>query len=282
MTRPQFSFVKALNHELHVAEWGVKGNPPLVMWHGLARTGRDFDELAAALSDSYFVICPDTIGRGLSTWATDPAADYNIDVYANLAVALMDHYNMEQADWIGTSMGGMIGMYLAAGPFSNRLSSLIINDIGPEVPKAAIERIVQYVSEQPEFVRISDAETWLRKAYAPFGPASEEFWRRMTLSSLRRTDTGKITLHYDPQITQQFSSSQEVVSIWDVYNRITLPTHVIRGVDSDILTRETLVRMQNEGPRPEATQIAECGHAPTLSRAQDIQLIRQVLRNFQS
>ena len=281
MNGPQFSFVKALGHELHVTQWGTRNNPPLIMWHGLARTGRDFDELAAALSDRYFVICPDTIGRGLSSWSIDPKADYHIKHYARLAIALLDHYNMDQVAWIGTSMGGMIGMHLAAGSQANRLSCLIVNDIGPEVPKSAIARIAEYVSEQPVFDHISEAHEWLCTTYAPFGPASPEFWRRKTRTSIRRTDQGKITLHYDPTITQQFSPSKDANSSWDDYTKIDLPTHVIRGMNSDILTQGTLSRMQQEGPKPQATQIEGCGHAPTLSRPKDIQIVRNLLASLQ-
>ena len=273
----QFSFVHALGHEVHVTEWGTRNNPPLIMWHGLARTGRDFDELAAALSDRYFVICPDTIGRGLSSWSNDPKSDYCIDAYARLAVALLDHYDMNCVAWIGTSMGGAIGMHLAAGPDASRLSCLIVNDIGPEVPQSAIDRIVQYVCEPPVFEHITEAHAWLRNTYAPFGPANPEIWQRMTLASIRRTDQGKISLHYDPNITQQFLSSAGIKSTWSDYATITLPTHVIRGMSSDILTTKTLTRMQLEGPRPQVTQIPDCGHAPTLSRPKDIQMIRDIL-----
>jgi len=282
MNGPRFSFIQALGHELHVSEWGSRFNPAVIMWHGLARTGRDFDELAAALSDNYFVICPDTIGRGLSSWSSTPEADYTIDFYSNLAVALLDHYNMDMAAWIGTSMGGMIGMSLAAGQHASRLSCLVVNDIGPEVPKSATDRIVQYVSEQPVFETMGDAEAWLRSAYAPFGPANPIFWRRMVRTSVRRTDHGKITLHYDPNIIQQFSPTAGVVSSWTDYASIERPTHVIRGIHSDILTPNTLARMQQEGPKPSVTQIKGCGHAPTLSRPEDIQCVRQILTSLQS
>lgn len=281
MTGPGFSLIKLLDHELHVTEWGSRSNPPLVMWHGLARTGRDFDELAAGLSDEYFVICPDTIGRGLSSWSNDPSAEYQIDHYASLALAVLDHYEMDMVAWIGTSMGGVIGMHLAAGPAADRLSCLIINDIGPEVPAEAIERILLYAADLPVFDHVSDAEAWLCSVYASFGPASSAFWRRMSRTSIRRTDQGRITIHYDPKIIQQFSASTDDLSSWGSYARITLPTHVIRGEHSDILTREVLARMQLEGPKPKFTQIASCGHAPTLSRPDDIQLIRELLAGLQ-
>lgn len=175
----------------------------------------------------------------------------------------------------------MIGMHLAAGSHASRLSCLIVNDIGPEVPKSAIDRIVGYVSDLPVFDHISEADAWLCNTYAPFGPASPEFWRRMARTSIRHTDQGKITLHYDPEITQQFSPTQGVISSWSDYARIDLPTHVIRGIQSDILTPEILTKMQQVGPKPRATEIEGCGHAPTLSRPEDIQIVRELLTDLQ-
>ncbi|MVO18412.1 alpha/beta fold hydrolase [Parasedimentitalea huanghaiensis] len=281
MTAPLFSLVKTANHELHVTEWGDPENSPLVMWHGLARTGRDFDELAAALSDEYFVICPDTIGRGLSSWAPKSETAYRINTYADHAVALLDHYQMDRAAWVGTSMGGLIGMHLAAGASADRLSCLVINDIGPEVPQAAVDRIIRYAADLPEFDQLSEAEAWLRNTYAPFGPADDAFWRRMTRSSVRRTGQGRFTLHYDPEIIQQFAAYLDDLSTWDNYKKIKLPCHVIRGENSDLLTPDILARMQQEGPKPGATEFAGCGHAPTLSRKADIQLVRGLLKDLQ-
>ncbi|MWB76895.1 alpha/beta fold hydrolase [Pseudooceanicola sp. 216_PA32_1] len=276
MTAPRFSFVPVMDHEIHVTEWGDRSAPPLVMWHGLARTGRDFDELAQALSDEWFVICPDTIGRGLSSWSQNPEAEYSVEYYAGIAADLLDHYGFEQAAWLGTSMGGMIGMRLASGPHADRLSCLLINDIGPEVPDPAIRRILDYVGDLPDFAFASQAETWLRAVYAPFGPAPETFWRRMTRCSLRRRSDGRLTLHYDPRITVQFVASRDELTTWDRYARITTPTHLLRGRDSDILPAEIAALMQQRGPRPGMTEF-DCGHAPSLSRPEDIALVRSLL-----
>ena len=141
MIPPRFTLVPVMDHEIHVTEWGDPSYPALVMWHGLARTGRDFDELASALSDRYFVLCPDTIGRGLSSWASDPEAEYSVEFYAGIAADLLDHYGIQRTAWLGTSLGGMIGMRLASGPHADRLTCLILNDIGPEVPSEAVQRI---------------------------------------------------------------------------------------------------------------------------------------------
>lgn len=287
MNNPRFTFVPVLGHEIHVTEWGQRGNPPLVMWHGLARTGRDFDELAAALSESYFVICPDTIGRGLSSWSRNPTTDYHVGHYAEIALGLMDHYRMDTAAWLGTSMGGAIGMYLAAGASSDRISCLVLNDIGPEVPNDAIARIVQYVSDPPVFMSFYEADKWFCETYAPFGPASRDFCDRMTRSSLRRTSKGGLALHYDPKIVQQLSPApvptpQMIAASWEGYDRIQVPTHVVRGKTSDVLSAETFERMQQQGPKAGGTIYEDCGHAPTLSRPRDIDFITQVLAELQA
>lgn len=279
MTAPRFALVPVMDHEIHVTEWGSPGARPLVMWHGLARTGRDFDEIAAALSDRYFVICPDTIGRGLSSWSMNPEAEYSVEYYAGIAADLLDHYGFDAAGWLGTSMGGMIGMRLASGPHADRLSCLLINDIGPEIPADAIARIVDYVSELPDFATVSEGESWLRAVYRPFGEASDAFWRRMARTSLRRRADGRLTLHYDPRITVQFTASRDELTTWDRFARIATPTHLFRGRDSDVLPAETAQLMTTRGPRPEVTEF-DSGHAPTLSRPGDIALVRELLARY--
>ncbi len=281
MTNPRFSFVPVMDHEVHVTEWGDPSNPPLIMWHGLARTGRDFDELASVLSDTYFVVCPDTIGRGLSSWSKNPEAEYCIEYLTGIAADLLDHYRIDRTAWIGTSMGGLIGMRMASGPLADRLSSLIINDIGPELPQEAIDRILLYAAELPIFDWASEAETWLRTVYQPFGQASEEFWRRMARSSVRRTNDGRITIHYDPNIVMQFSKSAHELSTWNRFEKISLPTHVVWGKHSDILTADIVARMQSSGPKPEVSVFEDCGHAPTLSWANDIEMVRGVLTKLE-
>lgn len=280
MNAPRFALVPVMDHEIHVTEWGDPGKPGLVMWHGLARTGRDFDELAQALSEDFFVLCPDTIGRGLSSWASDPEVEYSVEYYAGIAGDLLDHYGQERVAWLGTSMGGMIGMRLASGPNADRLRCLILNDIGPEIPQAAIDRILSYVGDLPRFSRVSGGEAWLREVYQPFGPASDAFWRRMARTSLRRMEGGDLTLHYDPKIVIQFTASPDEVLVWDRYARITVPTHVVRGARSDLLTPEIAERMQQLGPQPGVTVLQDCGHAPTLTRPADIERVRQMLRDL--
>ncbi|MBU2980600.1 alpha/beta hydrolase [Lentibacter algarum] len=277
MNSPSFSLVPVMDHEIHVTEWGAKSAPVIVMMHGLARTGRDFDEIASALSDDYFVLCPDMIGRGRSSWASAPDGEYTLEYYAGIATDLLDHYGIESAAWLGTSMGGQIGMRLASSSQGDRLRCLLINDVGPEVPQSAVERIMSYVGNPPHFDSYRQAEFWLRSAYAPFGPASDTFWQRMTRTSLRRRSDGRLTLHYDPAIVQQLNAKAEELATWDQWARITTPTHVIGGANSDLLTPDILGQMIATGPKPDHTLIEDCGHAPSLSRPEDILQVRQIL-----
>ncbi|MEO9779776.1 MAG: alpha/beta hydrolase [Sedimentitalea sp.] len=279
MTEPRFAFVPVMDHEIHVTEWGTPGTPALLMMHGLARTGRDFDEIAASLSDTYHVICPDMIGRGLSSWSANPDVEYSVEYYAGIASDLMDHYRLDRVAWFGTSLGGQIGMRMASGAHADRLTCLLLNDIGPEVPDTAIDRIQSYVGNPPKFDSFASAETWLRDTYAPFGPASDAFWHRMARCSLRRLADGQLTLHYDPAIIRQLASDRRVMS-WDRWARITTRCHLFHGALSDLVSTDTVDRMRRSGPRPETTMLRDCGHAPTLSRKPDILRVRQVLNEL--
>ncbi|KIN74942.1 putative hydrolase or acyltransferase [Sulfitobacter noctilucae] len=280
MKAPRFAFVPVMDHEIHVTEWGTPGAPALIMMHGLARTGRDFDEIAGALSDAYHVLCPDMIGRGRSSWATTPDAEYTIEYYAGIATDLLDYYTLDTAAWLGTSMGGQIGMRLASGSQGDRLNCLLINDIGPEVPQSAIERIMSYIGNPPHFESHREAEVWLRSAYAPFGPASDAFWQRMARASLRRCADGRLTLHYDPRIIKQLNAKAEDLATWDQWARITAPTYVIGGAKSDLLTPDILQRMITSGPKPDHMLLDDCGHAPTLSRPADIGHVARILEGL--
>lgn len=274
---PTSRFIAIPGHEVHLTEWGDAKAPALVLWHGLARTGRDFDELARGLADRWRVICPDTIGRGLSSWARDPARDYALDAYAAQALALLDALGIGRAAWLGTSMGGLIGMRIASGPQAARLRALIVNDIGPELPAPAVARIVTYAGSLPAFATVTEVEAWLRQVYTPFGPAEDGFWQRMAETSVRRRGDGRLTLHYDPRIVAQFDLRPEDFTSWDRYARIETPMHLIRGARSDLLTAEIAERMQTSGPRPGLTLFKACGHAPSLVSPAAIAGVAEVL-----
>lgn len=282
MTHPAFSAVPVLHHEIHVTEWGRAGSPAIVMWHGLTRTGRDFDELASALSDRFHVLCPDTIGRGLSSWSRDPEREYALAHYVEIAVALLDHYGIDRAGWIGTSQGGHMGMILASSARANRLRWLIINDSSPrDAPDGAVAEILLKVRQGPEFTTLAEAETWLRRNYAVFGPAPDSFWHRMARTSIRRRDDGRLALHYDPDVAFQLSHTAHQMANWQDYDRIAVPTHVFRGAQSRVLSAEALERMRGLGPRPGTTVLDGCGHAPTLCRAGDIATVRDVIAGLE-
>ncbi len=271
------TYVQSGPHQLHISEWGDKANPPLIMWHGLARTGRDFDEAALALSAHYFVLCPDTLGRGLSSWAKDASTDYSYAAYGGHALSILDHYGIETLRWIGTSMGGLLGVTLAAGALKQRITHLVVNDIGPWIPEEATGRIADYVGKVPVFEGVLELEEWLRSNYAPFGDNSDAFWRRMADTSMRRRDDGLITVHYDPQIASQFTIHRSDLDCWPQWDAIEAPTLLLRGEQSDVLPKTIAREMTTRGPKPELVEFSGYGHAPTMTTNKEISLLRDFL-----
>lgn len=263
--------------EVHVAEWGAGHPETVVLWHGLARTGRDFDPLARALAGHWRLLVPDTPGRGLSQWATDPAAQYSFAYLGELAAALCEAFKVERMRWVGTSMGGALGMRLAGGAFRDRITRLVVNDIGPELPAPAVQRIVTYVSKPPTFATLAELEAYLRTIYQPFGFLPETQWRVMTMSSARRRDDGRITLHYDPQITAQIVHHPDDYELWEAWDRIIAPTLVLRGATSDMLLPEVAAAMTRRGPRASLHVEPGCGHAPPLNVPRQIDPVRKFL-----
>jgi pimeloyl-ACP methyl ester carboxylesterase len=273
MSAPRSRYLDLAGYEIHLAEWGEPGRPPIVMWHGLARTGSDFAPCAAHLAGRYHVICPDTIGRGLSSWA--PAAEYRFAVYARIAAALLDHYGFASVRWLGTSMGGALGIRLAGGALRERISHLAINDIGTELAAPAVERIVTYVGNPPEFAGVRELEAYLRRVYAPYGYLSDEEWLRMAETSARRLPDGRLTLHYDPAIVQQFVHSPADYRLGDAYDRVAAKTLLLRGAQSDLLTSEIADAMTRRGPRARLEVVAGCGHAPALNVPAQLKILEE-------
>jgi pimeloyl-ACP methyl ester carboxylesterase len=271
------TYVPCNRAELHVTHWGDRANPAVILWHGLARTGRDFDELAIALSKRYFVICPDTLGRGLSSWARDPAKDYSYAAYGSHALAILDHFQIGELRWVGTSMGGLIGVTLAAGVLKDRITHLVVNDIGPSLPDDAARRIAGYVGSPPVLPTMMELEVWLRKNYAPFGENSKAFWRRMTDTSARRTDAGSVTVHYDPQIVTQFTLHRADLDCWHHWDNVSANTLLLRGKHSDVLPLAVAQEMLRRGPKPQFIEFDRCGHAPTLASAVQQQAVTRFL-----
>ena len=261
--------------ELHYMEWGAGHADTVIAWHGLARTGRDMDDLAAQLSARYRVICPDTIGRGLSQWSPFPEQEYCLAFYGRLA--LMDSLGVREAHWIGTSMGGALGIHLAAGALRGRIRRLVLNDIGPKLGAAAVARIRAYAGNPPQFDRVSELEQYFRTIYQPFGRLTDEQWRRLTESSTRRTADGKVTPHYDPKMVLQFECHPNDYDLWEAWDAIDVPTLCLRGVTSDLLLPETADEMRQRGPRAVVVTIAGCGHAPALNVPEQLDLVERFL-----
>lgn len=274
---PASRYLRCEGRELHYTEWGRPDAPALIMWHGLARTGRDFDELAQALAGDYRIICPDTIGRGLSQWSPDPVAEYRLDFYARLARALLDGLGLDRVRWVGTSMGGATGMYAAATTLKDRISHLVVNDIGPSLPQPAIDRILAYAGNPPAFDTVTELETWLRAAYKPYGWQSDEQWRRMAETSMRRLPDGRVTAHYDPAIVGQFHHHPADYERWAEYDTLRMPLLLLRGADSDLLLPEVADAMTCRGLRARRIDFPDCGHAPALNVAPQIEAVRQFL-----
>ena len=272
-------YVACGDRELHVSTWGDPAKPALVMWHGLARTGRDFDEAAAAFADDYFVLCPDTLGRGLSSWAKDVSTDYSYAAYGKHAEAILDHFGIGNLRWIGTSMGGLIGVTLAAGVLRERITHLVVNDIGPWIPEAAVGRIADYVGNPPSFDTMAELEGWFRANYAPFGVNTDAFWRRMADTSMRRMDDGRLTAHYDPNIVTQFTIHKSDLDCWEAWDALDLPTLLLRGVQSDVLPAAVATDMVARGPKPELVEFADVGHAPTLATPAEWDVIGRFLKS---
>lgn len=277
MSLPRSAYLDAAGFEMHVTEWGDQRKPALVMWHGLARTGRDFDEAALALSADYFVLCPDALGRGLSAWASGGAADYTFATYGEMTIAMLDHYGIDRLGWVGTSMGGLLGITLAAGPLRDRITHLVINDVGPDIPPDSARRIADYVGNPPSFDTVAAYEAWLRRTYAPFGDNTDAFWRRMVETSMRRTDGGQVTVHYDPAIVSTMGDNKADLDVWDAYDAVTARTLLIRGEMSDVLPPTVASAMRMRGPCPRLVTIPDCGHAPTLADKAQIELLRAFL-----
>ena len=277
-------YLTCAGRELHYTDWRpaapVRGT--VVAWHGLARTGRDMDELAAHLSArGWRVLCPDMVGRGLSQWAEHPKDEYCLAFYARIARELLVQLGIEQCHWVGTSMGGAVGTVGASGYFEpelqSRIRSLVLNDNAPELAATAIERIKAYAGQPPAFDRVTELEAFLRTAYKPYGFLTDAQWRRLTETSTRRLPDGRVTPHYDPAIVGQFIHYPDDYLIWHHYDALDIPVLLLRGVDSDLVLKDTAEQMSTRGPGARGqlqwVEVPGCGHAPALNVAEQLKLV---------
>ena len=285
MTEPQLHHVQCLTagglHRMAYWQWGERTNPRvLVCVHGLSRQGRDFDTLAQSLAADYRVICPDVVGRGESDWLVDPMA-YQFPTYVADMVTLLARLDVGAVDWLGTSMGGVIGMLLASLPKSP-VRRLVLNDIGPQVQAEAIARIAGYLGVPKHWATLDEAADALLEISKGFGLHTREQWLALTRPMLKPDGDG-FKLHYDMNIAQPVravtpeSAAAGQVTMWFAYDHIACPTLVLRGADSDLLTRDTALAMTRRGPKAKLVEFAGVGHAPTLIAPDQTAAVREFL-----
>lgn len=263
--------------DVGVRVWHPAASRTLVAWHGLARHGGDFAALAHRLGPGWRVLAPDTPGRGLSAWSTRPEYDYTYARYAEIARALLDHFALERVAWLGTSMGGLLGMRLAAEPdTASRIERLVLNDIGPELEPAGLADIASYFARPHRFDSFSDLAAELRRHYAGFGLESDAAWREMALGSARRLPDGGWSFHFDPRIVEQFAQDTPR-DLWADWAAIACPLMVIRGADSPLLSAGAVERMAEAQPGLVALEAPGCGHAPMLDRPEQVEPLRAFL-----
>jgi len=250
-------------------EWGERNaSRTVVCVHGLTRNSRDFDFLAHRLVErGARVVAPDLPGRGRSEFLST-AEDYGTPVYVTAMAALIARLGVDEVDWVGTSLGGHIGMEIAARP-KTPIRRLVLNDFGARIPIAALQRIAAYLRRAHVFDTLEEVEAYLRDVYAPFGELTDAQWRHMTVHGVVQDKSG-FRLHYDPAIVEQFSRPMLLdVVLWRVWEQVACPTLILRGASSDLLLASTAEEMTTRGAaasegRVQCVEIAGCGHAPAL------------------
>ena len=264
-------------HRMAYTEWGEPTNPRVLLCvHGLTRNARDFDPLARALAQHYRVICPDVAGRGESDWLPNPA-DYGVPTYVQHMLALLAQLGIVQVDWVGTSMGGLIGMSLAALP-NAPIRKLVLNDAGAVVSARSLQRIAGYVGLAPDFASLAEAEVYMRRTYAGFGALTDKQWRFLAEHALRPLAGGGWRMRYDPAIGEAMRASPILfdLNLWQLYDAIRAQTVLLRGAESDLLSHDTAAEMALRGPRAHLVEIPGVGHAHELM--DDVQIA--IVRNF--
>lgn len=250
-------------HRVVYYEWGEAGNPRVVVCvHGLGRNARDFDVLAETLAPTHRVLAIDMPGRGESDWLADPH-DYVFPTYLTTLTALLARSGAETVDWVGTSMGGLLGIVLAA-QLKTPIARLVVNDVGPAIEPAAVERIRNYFGTDPVFPAYAEIAQYVRAISAPFGPLTDAQWEHLTRTNVRQRPDGSWRLAYDPGIAVPFRSAAAPTDLWMLWDAIRCPTLLLRGAQSDLLSAATTAQMASRGPRPAVIEFADVGHAPML------------------
>ena len=285
MTEPRLRSVPCLDarglHHMAYWEWGEATRPRvLVCVHGLTRQGRDFDTLARDLCAEYRVVCPDVVGRGRSQWLADPQG-YAVPQYVADMVTLLARLDVEQVDWLGTSMGGLIGLALAALPGAP-VRRLVLNDVGPTIEPAAVQRIGAYLGQPVRWRTLEEAADAMWAISQTFGPHTREQWLALTAPQLLPDGDG-FKPRYDPGIalplhaTTPAAAAAGEAALWQAYDRITAPTLLLRGAESDLLSRATAQAMTVRGPKARLHEFPGVGHAPTLVQPEQRAVVRAFL-----
>jgi pimeloyl-ACP methyl ester carboxylesterase len=292
---PRHAFVTCISpaglHRMAYQEWGDPANPRVVVCvHGLTRISDDFSALALALHQDYRVICPDVVGRGRSSWLADPRL-YGIAQYTSDMVTLIARLGVAHVDWVGTSMGGLIGMTLAGLP-DTPVQRLVMNDVGAELSGQALSRIATYVGVQTHFETLEEARRKLKTIFAGFGPHTEPQWDQLIQSVLVPLNPNEGVgwrVHYDPAIAEPFrlaygsqldqGETPADMNLWPLYESVRCPTLLLRGQESDLLTEPVFQAMQQRGPKAKAVAFEGVGHAPSLMHDHQIQVVRDFLLN---
>jgi pimeloyl-ACP methyl ester carboxylesterase len=290
MTGPRLKYVQCSSpaglHRMAYKEWGDPANPRvLVCVHGVTRVADDFDHLAQALCDHYRVVCPDVAGRGRSERLRDPG-HYTVPQYVNDMVTLIARVTANDDEggvhWFGTSMGGLIGMILASYEASP-IRKLVLNDIGPVLDPAAMARIGEYIGQDLRFPSFEAGVAFVREVSASFGPHSDEEWRKLARDVLVQEAGGQWVRHYDIKLASPFAAmtpervARDQDTLWAAYDAIRCPTLLVRGGESDLLSRATAEEMTRRGPKPQLVEFAGVGHAPTFIHEDQIAAARRFL-----
>ncbi len=262
-------------HRVAYTEWGDPASERVAICvHGLTRQGRDFDVLAAALTKrGYRVVCPDIVGRGKSDWLSNPEG-YAFPQYLADVNALVTRLEVREVDWIGTSLGGLMGIIMAGHP-NSPVRRLIVNDIGPFLTWLALKRIGDYIHDEPDFADPASAELYFRDVLAPFGNLTKTQWRHLTKHSVRFCEeTGFYKLHQDVRIGQAFRTGLIYnLNLWGFWDKIRCPVLVLRGAESDMLPADMADEMSRRGPKAKVVEIADCGHAPALMADDQVDVV---------
>ena len=268
-------------HRMAYVEWGEPDNDRVLLCvHGLTRCARDFDFLAQAMCRDYRVVCPDVVGRGRSDWLKDKS-HYVVPQYVADMVTLLARLNAQTVHWVGTSMGGLIGMGLAAQE-NTPIGRMVLNDVGPSLTAVSLKRICEYLGAAPRFDSMAQAEALVRAVSQPFGDLNDAQWRHLTEHVVRTAADGKIEFRYDPGIAEASQRTLEQsqgkdIELWPLYDAIRCPTLVLRGADSDLLLPETVAKMATRGPRAHCVEIPGVGHAPMLLDQAQIEVVKDFL-----